>query len=78
MELGECANEHRGFKYWSEDQEPRNKVFTMNPGENDQEAPLGGYKNPLLEERGLPAFYPIYWLGTEHHRKTTVEAEVSK
>ncbi|QQK75069.1 dUTP diphosphatase [Salicibibacter cibarius] len=50
VELGECANEHRGFKYWSEDQEPRNKVFTMNPGENDQEAPLGGYKNPLLEE----------------------------
>jgi dimeric dUTPase (all-alpha-NTP-PPase superfamily) len=23
VELGECANEHRGFKHWSKDQEPR-------------------------------------------------------
>jgi dimeric dUTPase (all-alpha-NTP-PPase superfamily) len=23
VELGELANEHRGFKYWSNDQEPR-------------------------------------------------------
>lgn len=25
-ELGECANEHRGFKKWSRDQEPRTKI----------------------------------------------------
>jgi dimeric dUTPase (all-alpha-NTP-PPase superfamily) len=26
VELGELANEHRGFKYWSNDQEPRTEV----------------------------------------------------
>jgi len=26
VELGEFANEHRGFKYWSNDQEPRTSV----------------------------------------------------
>jgi len=26
VELGECANEWRGFKFWSKDQEPRTKV----------------------------------------------------
>ncbi|MFS0817100.1 dUTP diphosphatase [Lysinibacillus sp. 1P01SD] len=45
VELGECANEWRGFKKWSKDQEPRTKVV-RNPiiaGE-----PL--HYNPLLEE----------------------------
>ena len=27
VELGELANEHRGFKFWSEDQEPRTYGF---------------------------------------------------
>lgn len=26
VELGECANEWRGFKFWSNDQDPKNKV----------------------------------------------------
>jgi len=26
VELGECANEHRGFKKWSNDQEPRDVI----------------------------------------------------
>lgn len=26
VELGECANEWRGFKHWSEDQEPRTEI----------------------------------------------------
>jgi len=26
VELGECANEWRGFKFWSNDQEPKNKI----------------------------------------------------
>ncbi|CAM3778129.1 dUTP diphosphatase [Alkalicoccus chagannorensis] len=29
VELGECANEWRGFKFWSEDQEPRNEVVKI-------------------------------------------------
>ncbi|MDQ0268905.1 dUTP diphosphatase [Cytobacillus purgationiresistens] len=42
VELGECANEWRGFKFWSKDQEPRTKVPVTGWGEP--------YKNPLLEE----------------------------
>lgn len=30
VELGECANEWRGFKMWSKDQEPRTKVKCTN------------------------------------------------
>lgn len=43
VELGECANEWRGFKYWSKDQQPRTlKVHS------DRDAYLE--TNPLLEE----------------------------
>ncbi|MFP7447141.1 dUTP diphosphatase [Bacillus infantis] len=42
VELGECANEWRGFKFWSKDQEPRVKVPATGWGEP--------YKNLLLEE----------------------------
>ncbi|WP_342443764.1 dUTP diphosphatase [Lysinibacillus sp. FSL K6-0075] len=42
VELGECANEWRGFKKWSKDQEPRTKVPVTAWGEP--------YNNPLLEE----------------------------
>jgi dimeric dUTPase (all-alpha-NTP-PPase superfamily) len=49
VELGELANEWRGFKYWSNDQEPRTHKFTLirrdylDPGEQIE-------TNPLLEE----------------------------
>lgn len=42
VELGECANEWRGFKFWSKDQTPRTKVPVTLWGEP--------YRNPLLEE----------------------------
>lgn len=43
VELGECANEWRGFKYWSKDQQPRTlKVHS------DRDTYLE--TNPLLEE----------------------------
>lgn len=42
VELGECANEWRGFKFWSKDREPRTKVPVVGWGEP--------YKNSLLEE----------------------------
>ena len=42
VELGEMANEWRGFKFWSNDREPRTKVPATLWGEP--------YKNPLLEE----------------------------
>lgn len=64
VELGECANEWRGFKKWSNDQEPRTKLFTWIDGlgkcvestsdprmliENGQFNAFR-IKNPLLEE----------------------------
>lgn len=50
VELGELANEWRGFKYWSNDQEPRTKTYKskLSPG---GEFYRGIYEaNPLLEE----------------------------
>ncbi|MNR93675.1 dUTPase [compost metagenome] len=46
VELGECANEWRGFKFWSKDQRPRTSKWV---------APSMGLsfaeeRNPLLEE----------------------------
>ena len=60
-ELGELANEHRGFKFWSEDQNPRFEIEKVCPtcegdGWIDQEWSCkechGGtiYSKPLLEE----------------------------
>lgn len=52
VELGECANEWRGFKFWSENQESRTvkyreKLMTYPDGEQY----IGHEKyNPLLEE----------------------------
>lgn len=48
VEAGECLNEHRSFKFWSVDREPRTKVL-----KNPVSSSLGifpEYKNPLLEE----------------------------
>ena len=42
MEIGELANEWRGFKFWSKDQEPRSKEPLTARGKP--------YYNPLLEE----------------------------
>lgn len=65
VELGECANEWRGFKKWSNDQKPRTKLFTWVDafGEvikslfdprmsNNNPIGFNGFsvKNPLLEE----------------------------
>lgn len=45
VELGECANEWRGFKFWSKDQEPRNRCMKCQLTEIPHEC-----ENPLLEE----------------------------
>lgn len=62
VELGECANEWRGFKFWSKDQNPRNSVehtckycrgtgVDMGVMDCKKCAGEGGfYSNPLLEE----------------------------
>ncbi|WP_144558512.1 dUTP diphosphatase [Shouchella miscanthi] len=51
VELGECANEWRGFKFWSENQKAR--TFAPRMKYSDPELKLGAYPapyNPLLEE----------------------------
>ncbi|MFP7454296.1 dUTP diphosphatase [Bacillus safensis] len=45
VELAECANEWRGFKFWSNDQQPRTCIINKE-GETSRDY----YKNPLLEE----------------------------
>lgn len=49
VELGECANEWRGFKKWSKDQKPRTEVLTNNPDNTDKNKPWL-IRNLLLEE----------------------------
>lgn len=49
VELGECANEWRGFKKWSKDQKPRTEVLTNNPDKTDKNKPWL-IRNLLLEE----------------------------
>jgi dimeric dUTPase (all-alpha-NTP-PPase superfamily) len=66
VELGECANEWRGFKFWSKNQKPRTKILCIDcGGTGELYERLNGYyitcpqcrgsgvenkKNPLLEE----------------------------
>lgn len=51
VELGECANEWRGFKKWSNDQEPRTRKYLTNYTEQDSHLGVGAqWVNPLLEE----------------------------
>ncbi|MFP7202720.1 dUTP diphosphatase, partial [Lysinibacillus halotolerans] len=51
VELGECANEWRGFKFWSTDQEPRTRKYLTDYTEQDSHLGVGAvWVNPLLEE----------------------------
>lgn len=46
VELGECANEWRGFKFWSKDQEPRTTDYMC----SNCDEYMMCIENPLLEE----------------------------
>jgi len=48
VELGELANEHRGFKFWSNDQKPRTNAVRHK--KIDGKYYFDGVYNPLLEE----------------------------
>jgi dimeric dUTPase (all-alpha-NTP-PPase superfamily) len=55
VKIGECANEWRGFKFWSKNQEPRTSMNTCDHCNRlGRKACIGCYgklyKNPLLEE----------------------------
>ncbi|WP_342573734.1 dUTP diphosphatase [Solibacillus sp. FSL K6-1781] len=47
VELGECANEWRGFKKWSNDQEPR--TYVPNPNDLCKACKGQGYTNKHLD-----------------------------
>lgn len=61
VELGECANEWRGFKFWSKDQRPRQKAYK---GKCDRCQGFGKI-GPMLEPcdagcfQGLSPFNPL-------------------
>ncbi|MEV9640450.1 dUTP diphosphatase [Mammaliicoccus sciuri] len=51
VELGELANEWRGFKFWSKDRQPRiNEPFNVWVLFDNQEVPDIEYRNLVLEE----------------------------
>jgi dimeric dUTPase (all-alpha-NTP-PPase superfamily) len=65
VELGECANEWRGFKKWSKDQEPRTLVLVpyCHPPK---------YKNKLLEEY-VDCFHFILSIGLESSEEWLID-----
>ncbi|UKL29990.1 dUTP diphosphatase protein [Bacillus phage PK1] len=70
VELGECANEWRGFKFWSKDQNPRVWVNTCEHCIwNGMKSCCGCegklYKNPLLEEY-VDGLHFVLEIGLEH------------
>lgn len=69
VELGELANEHRGFKFWSKDQEPRmiEHKFSRNVDSLGNIEPL---RNPLLEEY-VDCLHFILSIGLENKYDTT-------
>jgi dimeric dUTPase (all-alpha-NTP-PPase superfamily) len=50
VEVGECANEWRGFKFWSKNQEPRVEMTRQGKTANGLPARHIEKYNPLLEE----------------------------
>ena len=88
VELGECANEWRGFKFWSNDQEPRNKGDWKYSTGIENGRFIDVYENPLLEEYvdclhfilsvGLELELEDVWITQEdievfHSNKTTLK-----
>ncbi|MBU5250526.1 dUTP diphosphatase [Lysinibacillus capsici] len=50
VELGECANEWRGFKKWSKDQKPRTEIYSGEYLVLPDGQEIEKVTNPLLEE----------------------------
>jgi dimeric dUTPase (all-alpha-NTP-PPase superfamily) len=68
VELGECANEWRGFKYWSEDQEPRRSKHTLKKEyQHLHITQTGAYEYQLRDEFGKVVFDDV----TDHHHDHT-------
>jgi dimeric dUTPase (all-alpha-NTP-PPase superfamily) len=74
VELGELANEWRGFKFWSQDQQPRTKVQVYTGSGRKIE---GKYKNPLLEEY-VDCLHFILSIGNDINMNEVYEDEEPK
>ncbi|WP_096435932.1 dUTP diphosphatase [Alteribacter populi] len=70
VELGELANEWRGFKFWSENQKPRTKVGLT----SFHAAREGKTRNPLLEEY-VDCLHFILSIGIESKLTENVKVE---
>ncbi|QAS52401.1 dUTP diphosphatase [Halobacillus litoralis] len=64
VELGELANEWRGFKFWSNDQEPKTEEWTSEIDSFGKSMPR--LRNPLLEEY-VDCLHFILSIGLELH-----------
>jgi dimeric dUTPase (all-alpha-NTP-PPase superfamily) len=69
VELGECANEWRGFKFWSKDQQPR--TFTLRT-RNELGHSWCDSRNPMLEEY-VDCLHFILELGIELDKEKEAE-----
>jgi dimeric dUTPase (all-alpha-NTP-PPase superfamily) len=68
VELGECANEWRGFKYWSSDREPRTSKHTLKKEYKHLHiTQTGAYEYQLRDEFGKVVFDDV----TDHHHDHT-------
>lgn len=72
VELGECANEWRGFKKWSKDQEPRTKAESICGCIMCEHHSIPNKKNPLLEEY-VDCLHFILSIGLEHEFEELVD-----
>ena len=64
VELGECANEWRGFKKWSNDQEARTKVYVLKEKyKHCHITQTGAYEYQLRDEFGKVVEEDV----TDHH-----------
>lgn len=70
VELGECANEWRGFKRWSNDQEPRTRLLDRENSSIDKTI----WKNPLLEEY-VDCLHFVLSLGLELAEEWIIEED---
>ncbi|MEK5070738.1 dUTP diphosphatase [Sporosarcina sp. FSL K6-1508] len=65
VELGECANEWRGFKFWSEDREPRK--FVPNPDDKCASCDGTGLSKPELGFEEQPFCHGCDGCGVHFH-----------
>jgi dimeric dUTPase (all-alpha-NTP-PPase superfamily) len=73
VEVGECANEWRGFKKWSKDQEPRVNVIHRDPQGQCEDV----VTNPLLEEY-VDGLHFIFSIGLEEYEYYDVQLPIAK